>query len=64
MELEFESSKCVNRNFYCSNRLWSEMKQKTKGIISLSTYIKHAVIEKMTREDPKNKEYYESLFFL
>ena len=62
MELEFESGKSVSRTFYCSNKLWVEMIKKTDDILAISSYIKKAIIEKMIKEDPKNREYYETLF--
>ena len=55
--------KADNRNFYCSHELWEEIKKKTKDKTSASSYIKRAIIEKMQREDEKNKEYYEKLCF-
>jgi hypothetical protein len=44
--------------------MWDEILKKTKNLISATTYIKVAIIEKMISEDPENKEYYESLLFL
>ena len=53
--------KADNRNFYCSHELWEELKKKTKDQTSVSSYIKRAIIEKMIREDPEGKEYYQGL---
>jgi len=61
MELDFEEIQSGNRNFYCSQKLWNELKKKTGDNTSVSSYIKRAIIEKMIREDPKNREYYEEL---
>ncbi len=62
MELDFEEMQSGNRNFYCSQKLWKELKKKTRDNTSVSSYIKRAIIEKMIKEDPKSKEYYEDLF--
>ena len=61
MELDFEEIQSGNRNFYCSQKLWKELKKKAGDNISVSSYIKRAIIEKLIREDPEKKEYYESL---
>jgi hypothetical protein len=61
MELDFESKKSVTRTFYCSNKLWKALHKKTADCISVSTFIKQAIIEKMIKEDPDGKEYYEEL---
>ena len=61
MELDFEEIQSGNRNFYCPQKLWKELKKKTGDNTSVSSYIKRAIIEKMIREDEKNKEYYETL---
>ena len=63
MEQEFELINGNNRNFYCSAKLWQELKKKTKDKTSISSYIKRAIIEKMIKEDEKNKEYYLSMIF-
>jgi len=61
MELDFELQRSTIRGFYCSNKLWYELKKKTRDVIAVSSFMKQAIVEKMIREDPKNKEYYQSL---
>jgi hypothetical protein len=61
MELEFEMLRTERRSIFCTNKLWKELQKKTQDKISISTYIKQAITEKMTREDPKGKEHYDSL---
>jgi len=63
MELEFEILRTERRSFFCPNKLWKELQKKTQDKMSISTYVKQAIVEKMTREDLKGKEYYESLLF-
>jgi len=61
MEEDFEMLRGERRSFFCHNKLWKELKQKTGDNISISTYIKQAIIEKMAKEDPGDKEYYNTL---
>ena len=58
METEYEIQRSERRSFYCPNKLWKEIKKKTGNNISASTYIKQAIIEKMTKEEPEKKEYF------
>ena len=62
MEDEFEMLRGERRSFFCHNKLWKELKKKTGDNISISTYIKQAIIEKMKTEDPKDEGYYEELY--
>jgi len=63
-ELEsFEMLRSERRSFFCPNKLWKELKKKTDDCISVSTFIKQAIVEKLIKEEPEKKEYYESLFF-
>jgi hypothetical protein len=64
MELDFEMLRSERRSFTCPNKLWKEIEKKTDNCISISTYIRNAIIEKMMREDRKNKEYYASLLII
>jgi len=61
MEDDFEMLRGERRSFFCHNKLWKELKQKTGDNISISTYIKQAIIEKMIKEDQKNKNLYVDL---
>ncbi len=49
MEDSFEMLRGERRSFFCPNRLWKELKEKTKGCYSVSHYIRVAVEEKMSR---------------
>jgi len=61
MEDDFEMLRGERRSFFCHNKLWKELKQKTGDNISISTYIKQAIIEKMIRDDSEGNEYYKGL---
>ncbi len=50
------------RSFFCPNKLWNELQEKTKDLFSISVYIKQAVFEKMVREEPEKKDYFKELF--
>jgi len=61
-ELEsFEMLRSERRSFFCPNKLWKELKKKTDDCISVSTFIKQAIVEKLVKEAPEKKDYYESL---
>jgi hypothetical protein len=63
-ELEsFEMLRSERRSFFCPNKLWKELKNKTDDCISVSTFIKQAIIEKLIEEEPEKKEFYEELLF-
>lgn len=49
------------KNFFCPNRLWDEVKKKTKDCTSISFYVRQAILEKLIRDEPEKKEYFESL---
>jgi hypothetical protein len=51
MELEFEMLRTERRSFFCANKLWKELEKRTKDKMSISTYIKQAIEEKMKREN-------------
>ena len=54
----YEMLRGERRSFFCSNKLWKELKGKTKYAISISTYIRRAIIEKMINEEPEKEEYF------
>ena len=58
----FEMLRGERRSFFCPNKLWAELEKETNDCISISQYIKTAIIEKMIRDEPKKKKYFESLF--
>ena len=61
-ELEsFEMLRSERRSFFCPNKLWKELKSKTDDCISVSTFIKQALVEKLIKEEPEKKEYFGAL---
>jgi len=44
---EFEENRGERRNFYCSNKLWKEIKVATKDCYSTSEFIRQAIVEKL-----------------
>ena len=61
MDETFEMLRGETRTFYCPNKLWNELRKQTNGCIPISAYIQQAIIEKMIKKEPKNKEYFLSL---
>ena len=61
MDEGFELLRRERRIFFCPNKLWYELKKQTKDCVSISQYIKMAVVEKMKRENPEGDKYYEEL---
>ena len=51
MEQQFEMLRGERRSFFCPNILWKEIKKRTGDNISISTYIKQAIQEKLDKED-------------
>lgn len=41
------------RSFFCPNKLWVELKKQTNDCMSVSEYIKQAVVEKIERDNAK-----------
>lgn len=56
MDDSFEMLRAERRSFFCPNTLWKKLKDETKDCMSISQYIRMAVIEKMIREDPGNEK--------
>jgi hypothetical protein len=50
----FEMNRGERRSFFCPNTQWQELLKRTNDCISLSTYIRQAIEEKMEREDQEN----------
>ncbi len=61
MDETFELFRGERRSFFCPNKLWYEIIKQTKDCISVSTYIRQAVVEKMIRDNPNTKEYFTKL---
>jgi hypothetical protein len=57
---EFAMLRSERRSFFCHNKIWEELLRKTDDCISVSTYIRQAIIEKMIREEPEKKVYFKS----
>jgi len=58
---EFELLRSERRSFFCSNKLWYELLRQTKDCVSVSTFIRQAIVEKMIREEPAKTEYFRDL---
>jgi len=56
MDDSFEMLRAERRSFFCPNKLWKELGKKTKNCISISQYIRMAIIEKMVKEEPEKEE--------
>jgi len=63
MDEGFEMLRGERRSFFCPNKLWKELQEQTKDCMSISTFIKQAVIEKLTNEEPEKEEYYSGLLY-
>jgi hypothetical protein len=61
MILDFEDCRSERRSFFCPNKLWKELKKQTKGCVSISKYIREAILEKMIKDDPYRKDYFKDL---
>ncbi|MBU1975423.1 MAG: hypothetical protein KKG59_03390 [Nanoarchaeota archaeon] len=64
MDEGFEMLRGERRSFFCPNKLWKELLSQTDDCISVSTYIKQAIVEKMIREEPEKEEYFRTLLFV
>jgi hypothetical protein len=51
MEESFEMERSERKSLFFPNALWVDIRMRTKDKMSISKYIKEAVIEKMKRED-------------
>ncbi len=58
---EFEMLRGERRSFFCPNKLWTELRKQTDDCVSVSTYMRQAIIEKMIREEPEKEEYFSNL---
>jgi len=58
---DYEMLRAERRSFFCPNKLWKELENQTKDCISISQYIRMAIIEKMIKDEPQKKEYFEDL---
>lgn len=58
---EFEMLREERRSFSCPNKLWEELLKQTEGITSASEFVKLAIIEKMSREEPEKEDYFKEL---
>jgi len=61
MSLDFEDFRSERRSFFCPNKLWKELKEQTKGCVSISKYVRDAILERMIRKEPDKKEFFENL---
>ena len=61
MDESFEMRMGERRSFFCPNKLWAEMRLKINDCISVSTYIRQDILEKLIKEEPLKKDYFEDL---
>lgn len=59
----FDLLRGERRSFFCPNKLWEELLKKTYGIHSVSEFIKQAIVEKMSKEEPEKEEFFKELLF-
>ncbi len=52
-EDSFEMLRSERRSFFCPNTLWKELKTRTDDCISISTFIRQAIEEKLEKEKTK-----------
>ena len=63
MDDDFSMLRGERRSFFCHNKLWAELQKQTGDCISISEYVKRAIIEKLVRDNPDLKDYYGELVF-
>lgn len=63
MDQNFEMLRGERRSFFCSNKLWKELENKTSDAISKSQFIRMAIVEKMIKENPEKEDHYKELLF-
>jgi hypothetical protein len=61
LEDDFSLLRSERRSFFCPNKLWVELEAQTGDCMSVSTFIRQAIIEKMVREAPEKRAFFESL---
>jgi hypothetical protein len=61
MDESFEMLRGERRSFFCPNKLWAELKKQTNDCMSVSQYVRMAVIEKMKRNNEGMEEYLDEL---
>ena len=58
----FDMIRGERRSFFCPNKLWKELLEQTHGIMPVSEFIKQAIVEKMSRDEPEKEEYFRNLW--
>lgn len=61
MEDDFSMLRGERRSFFCPNTLWVEIEKSCANCISISTFVRQAVLEKLIRENPEKEEYFKEL---
>lgn len=59
---DYDKLRGERRCFFCHNDMWKAILEETYGIMSVSGFIKQAVMEKLIKENPQKKEYYKEIF--
>lgn len=58
---DYEMLRGERRSFFCPNKLWKELLDQTGDCISVSQYIRLAIMEKMVKQFPEKAEYFKNL---
>jgi len=61
MEAEYEMLRGERRSFFCPNKLWKELEKQAGDNISISTFIKQAIVGKLAKDQPEKRDYFEDL---
>ena len=57
----YELIRGESRTFFCPNKLWFTLNSEIVGRMSVSNFIRLALIEKMKRDNPKKVDVYDDL---
>ncbi len=58
---DFSMLRSERRSFFCPNKLWKELETQTADCISVSAYVRQAILEKMIKENPELEDYLKEL---
>ena len=64
MDEDFSMLRSERRSFFCPNKLWAELEKQTNDCMSVSSFIRQAVIEKLIKEEPEKEDYFMNLLFV
>ncbi|MDD3175926.1 MAG: hypothetical protein PHU51_05605 [Candidatus Nanoarchaeia archaeon] len=61
MNEDFSELRRERRSFFCHNKMWEELKKKAKEDFPISSFIRQAIFEKLVREEPEKRDYFEEM---